>query len=74
MIEELARHGYKMSPGTIYPILHGLEERGYLTCKEFRSGKVRRRLYRATPTGRKALKVAKQKVRELFGELIEGKR
>ena len=73
MIEELARHGYKMSPGTMYPILHGLEKRGYLTSTEFRSGKVGRRLYRATPAGRKALKAAKQKVRELFGELIKGK-
>jgi DNA-binding PadR family transcriptional regulator len=73
MIEELARHGYKMSPGTMYPILHGLEKRGYLTSKEFRSGKVRRRLYRATPAGRRALKAARRKVRELFGELIEGK-
>jgi DNA-binding PadR family transcriptional regulator len=39
----------------------------------FRSGRVRRRVYKATPSGRKALKAAKQKVRELFGELIEGK-
>ena len=30
MAEELARHGYKISPGTMYPILHGLEKRGYL--------------------------------------------
>jgi Transcriptional regulator PadR-like family len=34
MIEELARHGYKLSAGTLYPILHGLEERGYLTSSE----------------------------------------
>jgi len=34
MIEELARHGYKLSAGTLYPILHGLEERGYLTISE----------------------------------------
>jgi PadR family transcriptional regulator, regulatory protein PadR len=73
MIEELARHGYKVSPGTMYPILHRLEKRGYLTSSETRSGKVRRRVYKATPIGRKALKSAKQKVRELFGELIEGK-
>jgi PadR family transcriptional regulator PadR len=26
--EELARHSYKISPGTLYPILHGLEKRG----------------------------------------------
>ena len=73
MIEELARHGYKMSPGTMYPILHGLEKRGYLTSTEFRSGKIGRRFYQATPAGRKALRAAKQKVRELFGELIKGK-
>jgi PadR family transcriptional regulator, regulatory protein PadR len=73
MIEELARHGYKMSPGTMYPILHGLERRGYVKSTKFHSGKVRRRLYRATPAGRKALKAAKRKVRELFGQLIEGK-
>lgn len=73
MIEELGRHGYKMSPGTMYPILHGLEKRGYLKSSAFRSGRVRRRLYKATPAGRRALKAAKQKVRELFGELIEGK-
>lgn len=73
MIEELGRHGYKMSPGTMYPILHSLENRGYLKSSAFRSGRVGRRVYKATPSGRKALKSAKQKVRELFGELIEGK-
>ena len=30
MLEELARHGYSMSAGTLYPILHGLEKKGYL--------------------------------------------
>jgi PadR family transcriptional regulator, regulatory protein PadR len=73
MIEELGRHGYKMSPGTMYPILHGLERKGYLRSASYRSGKIFRRVYKATPLGRKALKAAKQKVRELFGELIEGK-
>jgi PadR family transcriptional regulator, regulatory protein PadR len=73
IIEELGRHGYKMSPGTMYPILHGLERRGYLKSTAFRLGRVRRRMYKATPSGRKALKAAKQKVRELFGELIESK-
>jgi PadR family transcriptional regulator, regulatory protein PadR len=72
MAEELARHGYKISPGTLYPILHGLERRGYLKSKEERSGKSIRRLYRITASGRRALKTAKLRVRELFGELIEG--
>ncbi len=71
MIEELQRHGYKLSPGTLYPLLHGLEKRGYLRSNGIRSGKVARRLYRATPTGRKALAKAREKVKELLGELLE---
>lgn len=70
IIEELARHGYRLSPGTIYPLLHGLEQKGYLRSTEERTGKLSRRLYRATPMGRKALNAAKVKVRELFGELF----
>jgi PadR family transcriptional regulator PadR len=73
MSEEPARHGYKISPGTMYPILHGLEKRGYLQSSEERSGKSLRRVYRITASGRRALNKAKQRVRELFGELIEGK-
>ncbi|MDP2603436.1 MAG: PadR family transcriptional regulator [Deltaproteobacteria bacterium] len=70
-IEELARHGYKLSPGTLYPLLHGLERRGYLRSKDERLGNRSRRVYRATPLGRKVLAGAKEKVRELFGELLE---
>ena len=70
-IEELARHGYKLSPGTLYPLLHGLERKGYLRSSKERSGKSSRRIYRATPLGRKVLAAAKEKVSELFGELLE---
>ena len=71
IIEELARHGYKLSAGTLYPLLHGLEARGYLKSKSMRAGKRLRRVYRATPLGRRVLEEAKEKVRELFGELLE---
>jgi PadR family transcriptional regulator PadR len=70
-MEELARHGYTLSPGTLYPLLHGLEEKGYLRSIKEREGKRLRRLYQATPLGRKALVSARQKVSELFGELLE---
>ena len=73
MVEELARHGYRISPGTLYPLLHGLEKRGLLRSSEVQNGKSRRKVYRATATGRKALLAAKGKVRELFQELIEGR-
>jgi DNA-binding PadR family transcriptional regulator len=71
MIEELARHGYRLSAGTLYPILHGLERKGYLASTEERVGSRTRRVYRATPTGAEALATAKQRVWELFGELFE---
>ncbi len=73
MIEELGRHGYRLSPGTVYPLLHSLEERGLVLSREKREGKRYRRLYRATPAGRKALMIAREKVSELFNELFEEK-
>lgn len=72
MIEELGRHGYKLSPGTLYPVLHRLEKKGMLRSSEhLEAGKIRR-VYRATAAGRRALTMARGKVRELFGELFEG--
>jgi DNA-binding PadR family transcriptional regulator len=69
MIQELARHGYRLSPGTLYPLLHGMERSGYLKSRTKRMGRTFRRLYRATARGRDANKVAKIQVRELIGEL-----
>ena len=71
MVEELARHGYRISPGTLYPLLHGLELKGYLRAQDERNGKSLRKVYRATARGKKALMATKDKVRELFHELIE---
>jgi DNA-binding PadR family transcriptional regulator len=72
MMEELGRHGYRISPGSLYPLLHGLERKGYLRSRQQRNGKSLRKVYRATALGRKALEAAKIKVRELFRELMEG--
>lgn len=71
IIEELARHGYRLSPGTLYPLLHRLEQQGYLRSREVREGRRLRRLYQATAPGRAALDRAREKVRELFGEMFE---
>ena len=73
MIHELARHGYTLSPGTLYPMLHALERNGYLKSRQQRMGRTFRRLYRATARGREANKLAKIQVRELVGELIDGR-
>ena len=70
MIEELARHGYKISPGTLYPILHLMEENGYLeSYQEAFAGKVRK-YYTITQLGKAALNEAKKKIKELTDELM----
>jgi DNA-binding PadR family transcriptional regulator len=71
IIEELGQHGYKLSAGTLYPILHGLEESGYLVSNtELVEGR-QRRLYVITDAGNDMLALAKTKVWELFRELFE---
>jgi PadR family transcriptional regulator, regulatory protein PadR len=73
MIEELARHGYKLSPGTLYPILHAMEKKGYLSCRRLREGKTVRKLYSATDFGKAGLALARIRLRELTGEAKRAK-
>jgi DNA-binding PadR family transcriptional regulator len=73
MIQELACHGYTVSPGTLYPMLHGLERKGYLKSRRQPRGRTFRRVYRATALGREASKIARIQVRELIGELQRSK-
>ena len=70
LIEELRRHGYKLSPGTLYPILHKLEQEKLLkSYSENVSGKIRKN-YMATPKGIKALSKITEKIKELVGEVM----
>ena len=69
--DELARHGYSLSPGTLYPTLHRLEKEGYLeSSSKVVNGKVRK-YYKATAKGRLVLEQSKRKIRELVTEVIE---
>jgi PadR family transcriptional regulator PadR len=70
MMEELARHGYDVGPGTLYPLLHQLEEAGYLSVQGEVVGGKQRKYYRATPEGVRALEAAKAKLRELVKEVL----
>ena len=71
MIEELQRHGYVLSPGTLYPVLHGLEATGYLIHEERKvEGKVRK-YYSITEAGTTALNEARAMIRELVDEVLE---
>jgi PadR family transcriptional regulator PadR len=71
MIAELARHGYDLSPGTLYPLLHSLQEQGYLAREErVVAGRVRK-YYVITAEGSAALQEAKRRMAELVREVLE---
>jgi DNA-binding PadR family transcriptional regulator len=69
LTEELARHGYRISPGTLYPLLHRMTEAGLLTqTEEVVDGRVLRR-YEATRRGRRSLDELRVSIRELADEV-----
>ncbi len=69
--EELSRHGYEISFGTLYPIFHSLEDDGYIISEKRNiQGKIRK-YYSITPQGRKVLKAARSKAVELVREITE---
>ena len=71
MMEELTHHGYRIGPGTLYPLLHGLERGGLLKSSLKNVGGRRRRVYKITAADKKALDKATEKVDELHEELHE---
>lgn len=71
MMHELAHHGYRIGPGTLYPLLHGMERSGLLKSHIDSAAPHRRRVYKITPAGRKALDKVTTKVDELHHELHE---
>ncbi|WP_455392092.1 PadR family transcriptional regulator [[Eubacterium] cellulosolvens] len=71
MIEELKRHGYHISPGTLYPILHNLEEDGFLKSSNKNINGKLRRYYTTTKSGQEILCEGTKKAQELMKELME---
>ena len=70
MLEELGRHGYRLSPGTLYPTLHRLQREGYLSMyRKVVGGKVRK-YYVITESGQLILDEAKVKIAELVDEVL----
>jgi DNA-binding PadR family transcriptional regulator len=71
LIEELRRHGYTLSSGTLYPMLHGLEAERLLSReRQVVEGRVRK-IYRLTAAGREALARGRSQVVELLREIDE---
>lgn len=71
LIAELRRHGYRLSPGTLYPVLHRLAEAGYLRRLDRVVGGKVRKYYVVTRRGGQALEAARGKIAELVGEVLD---
>lgn len=72
LISELGRHGYHLGPGSLYPLLHSLEEAGFLSREDRIAGGRVRKYYVTTEVGAEALDEARLKIRELVKEVLEG--
>ena len=69
MMDELEHHGYTVSPGTLYPILHEMERDGVLQATKKTIDGRQVKLYRITAQGRQILKRLRNFVAELSREV-----
>lgn len=70
MSSKLARHGYSISPGTLYPLLHRMQRAGLLTSNQRVVDSRVLRSYRATAQGRRVLARLRKLVGEVAGEIL----
>ena len=70
ILEELGQHGYRLSPGTLYPTLHRLAKEGYLEVRPRVVGGKVRKYYQATAEGKQVLEQSRGKIRELVKEVL----
>jgi transcriptional regulator len=84
LLEERSRHGYELAKlietqsgsqlqfhvASLYPLLYRLERKGYVEGRWVeKAGERRRRFYRLTPTGRRALEAQRRSWREFVAAL-----
>ena len=72
ILAELRRHGYDISPGTLYPLLSRMERLGWLKGRRAPGGGIRaRKDYRLTPGGRKVLAMLREQIGEMYREVVQ---
>jgi PadR family transcriptional regulator, regulatory protein PadR len=71
VLTELRRHGYEISPGTLYPLLHRMHRNGWLKCRKSTGRGPRSRTdYRLTAQGREVLALIRERLKELYAEVV----
>jgi DNA-binding PadR family transcriptional regulator len=74
IMRELRRHGYEVSPGTLYPLLARMEARGWLRSRtDTRGGPRARKDYSLAREGGEVLVFLRNQVHELYQEVVRGK-
>jgi DNA-binding PadR family transcriptional regulator len=73
LLEELAQHGHRLSPGTLYPALARMEKNGWIARTGDTAHARARRTFRTTSEGRRVLRMLRREVSELYQELVLGR-
>lgn len=74
MLTELRQHGYELSPGTLYPLLHRMERLGWLKGQaDLKGGRRARRDYRLTRAGQQVLAMIRERIKELHAEVVKNR-
>jgi DNA-binding PadR family transcriptional regulator len=73
LLEELAQHGHRLSPGTLYPALARMEKNGWIARTGDTAHARARRSFRTTREGRRVLQMLRREVTELYEELVLGR-
>ncbi len=70
LLEELAEHGHRLSPGTLYPALLRMERNGWLARSRVAAHTRARQTFRITSEGRKLLADLRRAVTEVYEEVV----
>lgn len=73
LMAELAEHGHRLSPGTLYPALARMEANGWLRRTGQSPHRRARQTFRITARGSRLLHALKQDVAELYREVVLGR-
>ena len=70
-LREKSKNVFELKAGTLYPLLHGMEEKGYVDSYEQEAAGKTRKYYSLTAAGRKQLRVKEGEWKE-YSRAVSG--